>query len=60
MMARGLTFGLGCREDAYATAMLFVVNAHQSLAAERIEKEKASIPNGIATDGCLRCHPRRG
>ena len=29
---KGLTFGLGWRDDAYATAMLCVVNAHQSLA----------------------------
>jgi hypothetical protein len=30
---RNLTFGLVWRDDAYATAMLCVVNAHQSLAA---------------------------
>jgi len=30
----GLTFGLRCRDDAYATAILCVVNAHQSLAVE--------------------------
>lgn len=39
MTAEGLTFGLECRDEAYATAMLCVVNAHQSLAAGCVEEE---------------------
>lgn len=66
--ATSLTFGLGWRDEAYATAMLCVVNAHQSLAvyvqcsAMRcgVEEERPleMEVEGNATNWCFRPHPR--